>query len=87
MKCKALAETAIPWTEFMEIYTEAGGLPMTARREKFFTIWRLTNFCLFAADARAMFESGEDADLRLAAIGYNTFNRLEAQLAEVLATD
>lgn len=85
MKCKAAACQVIPWSEFMAIYQESGGRALSPEREKFFTIWRLVNFALFAADARAMFESGEEPDVRLAAVGYNTFNRLQEALARELA--
>ncbi|WP_176590502.1 phosphotransferase family protein [Sphingobium sp. EM0848] len=87
MKCRAAASQVIPWEEFMNIYTDHGGEPTTPLREKFFTVWRLVDFSLYAADARAMFESGEDSDLRLAAVGYNTFSRLQSALAAALAHD
>ncbi|UZW57507.1 phosphotransferase [Sphingobium sp. JS3065] len=87
MKCRAAASQVIPWEEFMQIYTDHGGEPTTPLRDKFFTVWRLVDFSLYAADARAMFESGEDSDLRLAAVGYNTFSRLQGALAAALARD
>jgi aminoglycoside phosphotransferase (APT) family kinase protein len=85
MKCKAAASTVIPWSEFMEIYIANGGKPLNPARERFFTIWRMVSFSMFAAAGRQMFESGEDPDLRLAATGYNTFARLHEQLARELA--
>jgi aminoglycoside phosphotransferase (APT) family kinase protein len=86
MKCKAAASQVISWAEFMDIYVQSGGKAISPERERFFTIWRMVSFSMFAADARVMFESGEDPDLRLAAVGYNTFNRLHDALARELAS-
>jgi aminoglycoside phosphotransferase (APT) family kinase protein len=78
---KALAETLIPWSEFMDLYVQHGGAPVSAERERFFSIWKLLKYSLYASSARDMFESDVDGDLRLAAVGYNTYSRLQNNLA------
>lgn len=83
--CKALVETIMPWREFLDAYVDAGGRPISPERQHFFTVWKLVNYIMFADAARRMFEAGIDPDLRLAAIGYNTHNRLQSNLARVLA--
>lgn len=83
--CKTLVETIMPWPEFLDAYVAAGGRPISPQRQHFFTVWKLVNYIMFADAARRMFEAGVDPDLRLAAIGYNTHNRLQNNLARALA--
>lgn len=83
--CKTLVETIMPWQAFLDAYVEAGGKPVSAQRQHFFTVWKLVYYITFADAARRMFESGADPDLRLAAIGYNTHRRLQNNLARALA--
>jgi aminoglycoside phosphotransferase (APT) family kinase protein len=83
--CKALAEKVMPWEEFMAAYIDNGGQAVSEERVRFFTIWKLLHYAMFASSARKMFESGVDPDLRLAAIGYNTFDRLQNNLARELS--
>ena len=85
LSLKALAETLIPWSEFMDLYVQHGGAPVSAERERFFSIWKLLKYSLYASSARDMFESDVDGDLRLAAIGYNTYSRLQNNLARELS--
>lgn len=85
ISCKALAQTIMPWQEFLDAYVAAGGKPVSVQREHFFAVWKLVYYITFADAARRMFESGADPDLRLAAVGYNTHRRLQNNLARVLA--
>jgi aminoglycoside phosphotransferase (APT) family kinase protein len=84
MSGKALVETIMPWQDFLSAYVAGGGKPISEERQRFFAIWKLLHYTMFAHAARVMFESGRDLDVRLAAIGYNTYARLQNNLAREL---
>jgi aminoglycoside phosphotransferase (APT) family kinase protein len=83
--CKYLIERILPWEDFMTAYNAAGGKPVSAARMRFFTIWRTLHLAILTGAALAVFESGVDQDLRIAAIGYTTFPRQLGDLASDLA--
>ncbi|MCY4428587.1 MAG: phosphotransferase family protein [Halieaceae bacterium] len=83
--CKHLVETVLPWEEFMQAYQAAGGEQIAEGRMRFFTIWRTVQLAIQMGGARSMFESGADQDLRIAVIGFNSYPRILAQLANDLA--
>ena len=82
--CKQLVETILPWREFMEAYSQAGGKEISDSRVEFFCIWRSVMVAILMGSARSMYESGVDQDLRIAAIGFNSFPRMLNQLAAEL---
>lgn len=82
--CKVLAERVIPWNEFMAVYLEHGGQPVSEARMSFFTVYRSLQLAVSAAVVRNIFESGGDQDLRLAAISYNSLPRHLTALADNL---
>ncbi len=79
--CKYLVERIVPWTEFMAAYQAAGGKPVSSARMRFFTVWRTLHLAILTGNAREMFESGRDRDLRMVTIGYNTFPKQLRDLA------
>ena len=85
--CKQLVETILPWREFIDAYIRAGGKEISISRVEFFCIWRSVMVAILMGSARALYESGKNQDLRIAAIGFNSFprmlNSLAAELAEV----
>lgn len=83
--CKFLIERILPWDEFMAAYHAAGGQEISEARMRFFTIWRTLHLAVLTGGARELFESGGDQDLRIAAIGYNTFPKQLRDLAADLA--
>ena len=83
--CKYLVQKLIPWDEFMSVYIEAGGRPVSEARMRFFTLWRTLHLAIHTGTAKLAFDSGEDQDLRKAAIGYNTFPKQLRDLASDLA--
>ncbi len=83
--CKYLVERIVPWEEFMAVYCDHGGLPVSAERLRFFTVWRTLLLSILTGGAQTVFASGRDRDLRLAGIGYTTFPRQLRDLAADLA--
>ena len=75
----------LPWQEFMRIYRENGGGEIGRDRFRFFALWRSLRFAIATAVAGHAFATGVDRDLRLAAIGYNSFPRLLLDVARQLA--
>ena len=78
-------ERILPWDEFMAAYVAAGGQPISEQRMRFFTIWRTLHLSILTGFARAVFERGQDRDLRVATIGFNTFPKQLRDLAKDLA--
>lgn len=83
--CKFLIERIVPWDEFMAAYRAAGGAEISDQRTRFFTIWRTLHLAVLTGGARELFDQGGDQDLRIAAIGYNTFPKQLRDLAADLA--
>jgi aminoglycoside phosphotransferase (APT) family kinase protein len=83
--CRFLVERVLPWDEFMAAYEAAGGQPVSGLRWQVYAVWRTLRLAIYTGVARALFESGEDQDLRIAAIGFNTFPKLLRALADDLA--
>lgn len=83
--CKFLVSTRLPWDEFIGAYRDAGGPETSVQRLTFFTVWRTLVLSIWTGIARAAYDSGQDRDLRLAAIGHNTFPRQLRALANDLA--
>jgi len=83
--CKQLIETILPWREFMEAYCNHGGKTVSEARVRFFTVWRTVMLAVQMGGARSMFTNGVDRDLRIAAIGFNSFPKMLNNLAEDLA--
>jgi aminoglycoside phosphotransferase (APT) family kinase protein len=75
----------LPWAEFMKIYRENGGGEISRARFQFFALWRSLRFAIATAAAGHVFTSGANRDLRVAAIGYNSFPRLLQDVARQLA--
>jgi aminoglycoside phosphotransferase (APT) family kinase protein len=75
----------LPWAEFMKIYRENGGGEISRARFQFFALWRSLRFAIATAAAGYVFTSGVNRDLRVAAIGYNSFPRLLQDVARQLA--
>jgi aminoglycoside phosphotransferase (APT) family kinase protein len=75
----------LPWPEFMRVYRENGGGEIDRERFRFFALWRSLRFAIATAAAGHAFATGVDRDLRLAAIGYNSFPRLLLDVARQLA--
>ncbi len=75
----------LPWTEFMRVYRDNGGREISDERFRFFALWRSLRFAIATAVAGHAFATGTDGDLRLAAIGYNSFPRLLHDVARQLA--
>jgi aminoglycoside phosphotransferase (APT) family kinase protein len=75
----------LSWPEFMAIYRDNGGQEISEQRFRFFALWRSLRFAIATAAAGHAFASGLDEDLRLAAIGYNSFPRLLHDVARQLA--
>jgi aminoglycoside phosphotransferase (APT) family kinase protein len=75
----------LPWPEFMRVYRENGGGEIGRERFRFFALWRSLRFAIATAVAGHAFATGVDRDLRLAAIGYNSFPRLLQDVARQLA--
>ena len=83
--CKYLVERILPWDEFMAAYEAAGGERISEARMRFFTIWRTLHLSILTGAAGEAFARGADRDLRLAAIGFNTFPKQLKDLAVDLA--
>lgn len=83
--CRFLVSRVLPWDEFMQAYHQAGGPPVSARRMAFFTVWRTLLLSVLTRFARNSYDSATDRDLRVAAIGHNTFPRQLRDLASDLA--
>lgn len=75
----------LPWPEFIKIYREHGGGEITRARFQFFALWRSLRFAIATAAAGHVFATGANRDLRVAAIGYNSFPRLLQDVARQLA--
>lgn len=80
-----LISTILPWDEFMNEYYAAGGPEISPQRLSFFIVWRTLVLSVWTGMARASFDSGKDRDLRMAAIGHNTFPRQLRALANDLS--
>jgi hypothetical protein len=52
---------------------------------QFFTVWRSVMLAVQMGGAKAMYESGVDRDLRIAATGFNSLPKILNQLAIDLA--
>lgn len=83
--CRFLVSQILPWDDFMTAYRAAGGPPISPERLSFFGVWRTLILSVWTGIARAAYDSGADRDLRLAAIGHNTFPRQLRALANDLA--
>ena len=83
--CKYLVERILPWDEFMAAYVAAGGRPISEQRMRFFTVWRTLHLSIMTGFARAVFTRGQDRDLRIATISFNTLPRQLRDLAKDLA--
>jgi aminoglycoside phosphotransferase (APT) family kinase protein len=83
--CKYLVERILPWDEFMAAYSAAGGKPISDIRIRFFSVWRTLHLSILTGFAMEAFAKGVDRDLRLAAIGFNTFPKQLRDLATDLA--
>lgn len=83
--CRYLIERVLPWTEFMQAYEAAGGAPVSDARMRFFGVWRTLHLSILTGLARSAFDKGVDRDLRVLAIGHNTFPRQLRDLAGDLA--
>lgn len=84
--CRFLVSRILPWDEFMAAYRAAGGGAIGESRMAFFTVWRTLMLSLLTGFARASFDGGMDRDLRVAAIGHNTFPKQLKDLANDLAS-
>lgn len=83
--CKFLIERIMPWDEFMAAYEAVGGARISNARINFFTVWRTLHLSILTGFAQAAYAKGVDRDLRIAAIGYNTFPKQLRDLAGDLA--
>lgn len=83
--CQPLIQTIVPWSKFIAAYQAAGGKDVPEARMRFFTIWRTVQLAIQMGGARAMYESGQDRDLRVAAIGFNSLPRILKNLAADLS--
>jgi aminoglycoside phosphotransferase (APT) family kinase protein len=85
--CRFLVSKLLPWPEFMEAYRAAGGPEVSDARLSFFTIWRTLTLSVWTGMARQTYDSDADRDLRVAAIGHNTFPRQLRALANDLVQE
>jgi len=85
--CRFLVSSVLPWEEFMAAYRDAGGPPVSEARMAFFTVWRPLLLSVLTGFARHSYDSGVDRDLRIAAIGCNTFPKQLRDLANDLAQE
>lgn len=85
--CRFLVSRILPWEDFMAAYRAAGGAEISAPRMAFFTVWRTLMLSLLTGFARSAYDSGRDRDLRVAAIGHNTFPKQLKDLAADLARE
>jgi aminoglycoside phosphotransferase (APT) family kinase protein len=83
--CKFLIQRLTPWPDFMTAYRDAGGPEISDARIRFFSVWRTLLLSVMTGNARAVFDSKRDQDLRIAYIGYNTLPRQLRDLAGDLA--
>ena len=82
--CRFLVSRVLPWEDFMAAYQAAGGQPVSDARMAFFTVWRTLMLSILTRFARNSYDGATDRDLRIAAIGYNTFPRQLRDLANDL---
>jgi len=75
----------LPWEEFINIYRENGGGEISRERFRFFALWRSLRFAIATAAAGRVFANGVNRDLRVAAIGHNSYPRLLQDVARQLA--
>jgi aminoglycoside phosphotransferase (APT) family kinase protein len=75
----------LPWQEFIDVYRENGGREISRERFQFFALWRSLRFAIATAAAGHVFTSGVNRDLRVAAIGHNSYPRLLQDVARQLA--
>ncbi|WP_068076756.1 phosphotransferase family protein [Novosphingobium lentum] len=85
--CRFLIAKILPWDDFMAAYHAAGGAPISAERLSFFTVWRTLMLSILTGFARNAYDTGIDRDLRIEAIGCNTFPKQLRDLADDLARE
>ncbi len=85
--CRFLVSRVLPWEEFMAAYRDAGGPDISEERLSFFTVWRTLLLSVLTGFAYASYEKGTDRDLRIAAIGHNTFPKQLRDLANDLTRE
>lgn len=85
--CRFLVSRILPWDDFMAAYVAAGGPPISAERLSFFTVWRTLLLSVLTGFARNAYDTGVDRDLRIEAIGCNTFPKQLRDLANDLARE
>ena len=83
--CRPAIERIMPWPEFLAHHRAAGGPEITDERLAFFEIWRCLRNAALAAGVLFDLQHGAVRGLEMAAVGVNTYPRLEAQLAASLA--
>lgn len=85
--CRFLVSRILPWADFMAAYEQGGGPPISAVRMSFFTVWRTLMLSVLTGFARHAYDTGIDRDLRIEAIGCNTFPKQLRDLANDLARE
>jgi aminoglycoside phosphotransferase (APT) family kinase protein len=84
--CRDVVESNLPWQEFISAYQAHAKQEISPDRITFFTIWRSVQLAVQTLTARNLFNTGQDRDLRLAAIAYNTLPKFLNRLAQDLET-
>ena len=72
------------WTDFMNMYVEAGGTAPTADQLNYYTLWGYTWTMSNLTGARAAFGSGASQDIRLGYADAYYSSRFQARLTDML---
>ena len=80
-------EGVMPWSEFMQAYVDAGGVPVAEEVVRYFQIYGLAFIMATLYSACGGYLLGQHADLLIGAVGTIEFNLYESMLAKILLAE
>jgi len=82
--CSTYVRQFMDWERFLTCYVDAGGPAVTAAQLDYWGVWAAVRNAVATNLAQKSYVSGEDRDLRVAAMGMNTYPKLLRNLARAL---
>lgn len=82
--CKPFVRQFMDWERFLACYREAGGTSMTTQQIDYWCVWSAVRNAVATCLAHRAYIDQLDDDLRVAAIGMNTYPKLLRHLAATL---
>ena len=82
--CRNYVRQFMDWDEFLEHYLETGGPSVSPAQLDYWGVWAAVRNAVATNLAYKSYVSGEDRDLRVAAMGMNTYPKLLYNLAKAL---